>query len=112
MDLVTILVLGIVAFTLFRLAQSILSCNISHIPGPFWTRSNLLARIYFGRYAVTGKRHLLQHRMLDDAAKEGCKVVRFAPTTVLVADPAIVSVALATADGWRKDPMTYRSGVW
>lgn len=78
---------------------------LAHLPGPWFTRSKFLSVVSAMPKMLQGKRHEYYTQMFN---KYGT-IFRSDPTSLVCADPAVISAALATSGGWPKDPQVYLS---
>lgn len=103
---VAFLLLAMIAALVFSAVDSAVHCRAGHLPGPWWTRFSTLSIMAYVPKFLSGTKHKLDFWLLSYYGRES-GVVRFAPDSVLVADPILASAALATAGGWPKDPTFY-----
>ncbi|KAI9002998.1 cytochrome P450 [Hyaloraphidium curvatum] len=103
MELFSTLALALVGLVLARELWTFFFGPLVHLPGPLYTRSGLLSLFKFLPEMLRGRRAQYTSNLIR---KYG-PLVRSFPTMVACADPVVLSAALATANGWPKDPKTY-----
>ncbi|KAI9029155.1 cytochrome P450 [Hyaloraphidium curvatum] len=101
------LALSVLALVLLRDLWAFLTCRLAHLPGPLHTRSPLLTFVSLLPAMPRGK--VAEHTAA--LVRKYGPIVRTAPNRVSCADPALLSAAMATSDGFLKDPRIYLPGA-